>query len=241
VLEIGPGLGFLTRFLMEKRAHILAVELDRECVANLNDAKFGDVHIAHGDFLDFDIGTAGSALKLVGNVPYQITTPIIAHIFGEIGQPQPWLSQVERVVLTVQYEVAQRFVATPGSEHYSQITLLVNYFAKARMLRKVHRDCFFPIPEVTSAIVEFVPLHKPPVDCADGKLLRQVIKAGFSKRRKMFKNNLAFLKADADVIDEAFSRAKVNPQARAEDLSLEQFAALTNVFAEVDNRKHKND
>jgi 16S rRNA (adenine1518-N6/adenine1519-N6)-dimethyltransferase len=239
VLEIGPGLGFLTRFLSTTSANITAVELDRDCVADLEDQHYGNVSITHGDFLGFDIGTVGDTIKLVGNVPYQITTPIIAHIFGEIGEPQPWLSKVERVVLTVQYEVAQRLVAEPRSEHYSQITILVNYFAKARLLKRVPLDSFYPPPRVNSAVVEFIPLKEPPIKCKDIKMLRQVIKAGFGQRRKMLKNNLSFLQADEDVLHEAIARAHVNLQDRAENLSLEQFAALADSFLDIDMRNRK--
>jgi len=237
VLEIGPGLGFLTLFLAETGAEIQAVELDRECVADLDAMAMKNVSITHGDFLAFDLDTVGDTMKVVGNVPYQITTPIVARLFGEVGEPKPWLKKVERVILTVQYEVAQRFVASPGSEHYSQITLLVNYFAKSKMLRKVPRESFFPQPRVSSAIVEFVPLEEPPINCKNTKMLRQVIKAGFSQRRKMLKNNMGFLHADPDQLNEAFARAKVNEQARAENLSLEQFAALTDALLDVNTQK----
>ena len=220
---------------------ILGIELDEECVSALSHDALKNVSIKHGDFLKFDLNTTAGALKLVGNVPYRITTPIIARIFGEIGEPQPWLSRVGKVILTVQYEVAQRFVAEPGGEDYSQITLLINYFAKAKILRKLPREDFYPSPEVNSAIVEFVPLVKPPIDCKDSKFLRQVIKACFSQRRKMIKNNLSLLHCDADMLTKAFAKAHINPQARAEILSLEQFAKLSDALSEFDMRKRNHE
>lgn len=237
VVEIGPGLGFLTRFLSASGADVLAVELDSECVTDLDKLQFPHVTVTNQDFLRFDIGSVGERIKLVGNVPYQITTPIIAHIFGEIGEPSTWFPKIERVVLTVQYEVAQRFVAAAGTEHYSQVSLLVQYFSTPRLIRRVPREFFFPEPQVNSAIVEFVPLDKPPVQVKDIKMLRKVIKAGFSQRRKMIKNNFGFLHAEPDALDAAFAKAHVNPQTRAETLSLQQFARLADAMLEVD-RSH---
>jgi len=237
VLEIGPGLGFLTQFLSETGANITAVELDRECVEDLNNARMKNLNITHGDFLAFDIGTIGDGVKIIGNVPYQITTPIIAHIFGEIGEPSPWLKKVERVVLTVQYEVAQRFVAAPNTEHFSQITLLVNYFSRARMLKKLPTDAFYPAPKVSSAVVEFVPLEKPPVQPKSTKMLRQLIKAGFGQRRKMLKNNLSFLKATPEELSNAFAIARINEQARAEMLGLQKLSDLADALLEIDKRE----
>jgi 16S rRNA (adenine1518-N6/adenine1519-N6)-dimethyltransferase len=237
VIEVGPGLGFLTRYLAAAGpASITAVDLDHECVRDLDKLAFKNTSIIHGDFLGFDIGSVADTVKIAGNVPYQITTPIVARIFGEIGQPQAWLPKIDRVVLTVQYEVAQRFVAEAGTEHYSQISLLVKYFANCRLLCKVPPQSFYPAPEVTSAIVEFIPLKEPPVTVRNAKMLRQVIKAGFSHRRKMLKNNLSFLQADAESLTNALSQARINQQARAEMLSLEQFAALADAVMDIDRR-----
>jgi 16S rRNA (adenine1518-N6/adenine1519-N6)-dimethyltransferase len=235
-VEIGPGLGFLTRFLSDSGAEVTAVELDSEATDDLRKLQLRRVNVIHGDFLRYDLGTVGDTIKLVGNVPYQITTPIVARIFGEIGQPQPWLSCIERVVLTVQLEVAQRLTASPGSSDYAKITLLVNYFARAKILHRLPADDFFPPPEVRSAVVELIPLKQPPIQCSNLKLLRQVVNAGFSQRRKMMKNNFSFLQADAADLNHAFESAGIDLQARAETLSLEQFARLTDKLAAIDMR-----
>jgi len=241
VIEIGPGIGFLTKFLAECGVPVIGVELDNQCVTALNNDGMRNVSITHGDFLKFDLATTDGALRIAGNVPYQITTPIIARLFGEIGQPKPWLDRIKKVILTVQYEVAKRLVAEPGDDDYSQITLLIDYFATARILRKLPPQDFFPAPDVNSAIVEFVPLEKPAVNCPNPRFLRQVIKAGFSQRRKMIKNNLSFLHCEEDSLVKAFDQANINPQSRAETLSLEQFAKLTDALAEFDmrNRTHE--
>ena len=229
VVEIGPGLGFLTRFLAASSCRIIAVDLDRECVEELEKCQFTGVEIHHEDFLQFDLGSVDSAsIKVVGNVPYQITTPIVARLFGEIGAPSPWISKIESVVMTVQKEVAERFVATPDNKNYSQITLLVNYFAEAELLEVIPKESFIPEPNVTSAVVRFKPYEKPPVDCSDHKLLRQIIRAGFKQRRKMLKNNLSFLNLSQDQLGVLLASLKIDPMVRAERLSLDQFAKITN-------------
>ncbi len=228
-MEIGPGLGFLTRFLAASSCRIIAVDLDRECVEELEKCQFTGVEIHHEDFLQFDLGSVDSAsIKVVGNVPYQITTPIVARLFGEIGAPSPWISKIESVVMTVQKEVAERFVATPDNKNYSQITLLVNYFAEAELLEVIPKESFIPEPNVTSAVVRFKPYEKPPVDCSDHKLLRQIIRAGFKQRRKMLKNNLSFLNLSQDQLGVLLASLKIDPMVRAERLSLDQFAKITN-------------
>jgi 16S rRNA (adenine1518-N6/adenine1519-N6)-dimethyltransferase len=230
LVEIGPGLGFLTRFLSTSGADITAVELDREAIADLEVLKMPGVNLVHEDFLQFDLSTIKAPFKVAGNVPYQITTPIIARLFGEIGEPQPWFSNIEKVVLTVQLEVAQRFVAQPNSREYSQITLLTNYFSEAKILFELSATEFYPPPKVQSAVVEFIPLAKPPIDCTNTKLLRKLIKAGFSQRRKMLRNNLGFLHLSDDAIGQVFKELSLDPQIRAERLTLQTYAALTNSF-----------
>ncbi len=230
VLEIGPGIGFLTRFLSAKGANLHVVELDWECCINLKDLEIPNVTVHQQDFLQFDLATQPSHLKIAGNVPYQITTPILCYIFGEIGAPSPWFQNVDKVVLTVQKEVAERFVAKPGTSDYSKITLLTNYFSEAEILHVLPADCFYPAPKVTSAVVRFTPLKQPPIECGNHKLLRQVIKAGFGQKRKMLRNNLSFLKQPLSALDKVFREMNLDPQTRAERLSLQQFARLTDLL-----------
>lgn len=233
VVEIGPGLGFLTRFLADAEASVTAIELDQEGVQALRELNLNDVQIVHEDFLNFDLGTISGTFKVVGNVPYQITTPIVSRLFGEIGRPALWLPRIEDIVLTVQQEVGQRFVAQPGSVDYSRITLLVNYFAEAAILERVPPEAFYPPPKVNSAVVRLTPRQNPSVKCSDHKLLRQIIRAGFSQRRKMLKNNLSFLKLDQTSISKSLQKLCLDPQIRAEKLSLEQFAQLTDELSDL--------
>lgn len=232
VIEIGPGLGFLTRFLSMTGSRVIAIDLDRECIEDLEKSKFPGVEVCHQDFLQYDLEKIEcDSLKVIGNVPYQITTPIVARLFGEIGSPSPWLSKIDTVVMTVQKEVAERFVANPDNKNYSQITLLIKYFAEAELLEVIPKDSFIPEPNVTSAVVRMKPYAKPIVDCVDHKLLRQLIRAGFKQRRKMLRNNLSFVNMSPDQLGALFASLKIDPMVRAERLTLDQFAKIANAIA----------
>ena len=245
ILEIGPGIGFLTRLLCQTEANVVAVELDRESVSYLKTLKLGKLAIKHGDFLAYDINSGrfrqgeqeawvetpnDQRLKIIGNVPYQITGLILSHLLGEIGEPAPHLQQIDCIVLTLQKEVAQRIVAKPGSKHYARLSLLISYFCKAELLFELPANCFFPAPKVDSAVVRLYPLAAPPVDCTNHKFLRKVIKAGFAQRRKMLRNALTSLAIPQDQINDVFKELRFAPQVRAETLSLQQFALLTNAL-----------
>ena len=187
------------------------------------------VEIHHQDFLQFDLTSIDCrSLKVVGNVPYQITTPIVARLFGEIGAPSPWITKIDSVVMTVQKEVAERFVANPNNKNYSQISLLIKYFAEAELLEVIPAESFVPEPNVKSAVVRMKPHLRVPIDCSDHKLLRQIIRAGFKQRRKMLKNNLSFLNLSEAELGALFASLKIDPMVRAERLSLDQFAKIAN-------------
>jgi len=236
VLEIGPGLGFLTAHLAATGAGVTAVELDAAAVKHLDEMKLPGLRLVHGDFLRFDLRELtgnlkdGRKLKVAGNVPYQITSKIIAHLFGEIDRPSPWLKHLDLIVFTVQLEVARRFVAEPGSEDYSQITILTSFFSTARLLDVVPAENFFPVPKVDSAVVLFAPRAVPAVSCRNMRLMRQIIQAGFRQRRKMLRNNLNFLPISAADLQSVFSTLHLDPQTRAERLSLAQFAMLADAL-----------
>ena len=232
IVEVGAGIGFLTRFLVDSQVAVTAVELDSQCVDILKQIKKPNLNIVHGDFLQFQMDESAN-LKVVGNVPYQITSRILGHIFGEIGAPSPWAKAVKKVVLTVQYEVAERFVAQPGGKDYSQITIMVNYFAKAKIIKVIPGDSFYPAPKVRSAIVSFEPYAQAADRLPRYRLLRKLIKSGFSQRRKMLKNNLGFLKLSDEDINKLLSNLNMDPQTRAERLSLKQFAVLSDAVSSL--------
>jgi 16S rRNA (adenine1518-N6/adenine1519-N6)-dimethyltransferase len=230
LVEIGPGIGFLTKYLSDTGARIIAVELDSDAVCDLQEQLFPNLEVVHADFLRFDLETIEGQFKVAGNVPYQITTPIVARLFGEIGAPKPWLHRIEKVVLTVQLEVANRFCATPDTRDYSQITLLTNFFAEAKILEELAPEEFFPSPNVRSAVVEFTPFKEPPIQCTNYKLLRQLIKSGFGQRRKMLRNNLGFLKLSDAELSKVFQELNLDPQVRAEKLSLQKYCQFANLL-----------
>lgn len=244
VLEIGPGLGFLTEELCETGARVYAVELDRELLEPLADLKYHNLTVIHGDILEFDLSEIkADCIKVVGNVPYQITTPIIAHVFGEIGQPAPWHRQVESLTMTVQVELARRICAPPGIKDYGQLTLLAQYYALSKILFKVGNEEFIPKPDVQSAVIQMTSLAKPPVAVEDPAFLRRMIVAGFKERRKMLKNNLSFTRLSEVELIAIFAELGISPAARAENLSLAQFAKITaKISAKIaeDQSQHKS-
>lgn len=234
VLEIGPGLGFLTEVLCQTGASVVAVELDSQCINAVNKLSLPHLNLIHEDFLQCNISSfLSQKTKVIGNVPYQITTPIIAKLLGEIGSPAPWLNSIQSIVLTVQKEVAKRLTAKVGEDDYSQISLLIQYFARSEYLFTVEAEDFFPKPEVTSAVVRLTPFAEPPVKCTDHTMLRQVVHAGFRQRRKMMKNNLTSLALDERTIMSIFSRLNFDPQARAERIGLNEFALLADEISLV--------
>jgi 16S rRNA (adenine1518-N6/adenine1519-N6)-dimethyltransferase len=235
VLEIGPGAGFLTRFLLAEGVRVIAIDLDRDAIRYLESRSYPNLQLVHGDFLQMDLRSVadGQRFKVVGNVPYQITGLILGHLLGEIGKPSPWLGRIDSIVVTVQKEVAERMVATPGSKDYSQVSLLVEYFCRPSIEIIIPPESFFPRPKVTSAVVRLIPSATPRVQCGNHTLLRQVIKAGFKQRRKMLRNNLSFLRAQQEEIDQLFAKLSLDPQVRAERLSLQQFAMLTDAIDQL--------
>ena len=250
VLEIGPGIGFLTRLLCDSCKSVTAVDLDRESIEYLKKMQIPNLSIKHGDILAYDLKAgrfrdAGSTAtawaepddkqhwKIVGNLPYQITGLILGHLLGEIGEAAAALSEIDNIVLTVQKEVAHRMVAKAGSKNYAQLSLLIAYFCDAEIILDLPASYFYPAPRVDSAVIRLIPLKEPRVKCNDAKFLRRVIRAGFAQRRKMLRNALTALPVSADQLNALFKEMQYDPQVRAESLSLQQFAMLSDVLAKL--------
>jgi len=231
VLEIGPGLGFLTEILVSQGAALTAIEFDPYCIDALNKLSMSNLTLLEADFLQIDLDSViNEPTKIVGNIPYNITTPILSKLLGEIGQPVPWLSRIQSIVLTVQRELAERLVAKPGGKDYSQITLLMNYYGAAEALFIIAPENFSPPPQVHSTVIRFIPYDKIQIVCNNHILLRKVIQAGFGSRRKMLKNNLRSLHVNEAALTKIFNELNFDPQVRAESISLEQFAKLTDAI-----------
>jgi len=225
VLEIGPGRGELTVLLAEACASVVAVEFDRELAVLLKD-KFRDrpsVEIIAGDILRFDPARyfrhyAGK-IKVVGNIPYQITSPIIQHLITH-------RNCIESIFITIQKELGERLTAKPGSKTYGAFSCFVQYYTEAKLLFVIKRGCFYPSPKVDSCFVRLNVRKEAAVKVKDEALFFRIIRAAFNKRRKTLRNSLQEV-VDAETIDRFFSLRHIDRNTRPELLSLEEFAYLS--------------
>ena len=223
VLEIGPGIGTLTQGLAEAGASVTAVELDKKLPAVLAETLSGydRVRIVGGDILKADIPAlmGEEPFKVVANLPYYITTPILLTLL-ERRLP------ITRIVTMVQREVAERMIALPGGRDYGALSVAVQYYAEPRLAIEVSPRCFLPPPAVESAVMDCVVRKTPPVAVEDEKHFFRVVRAAFGQRRKTIGNALKSLGLPRDILQGALSKAGIDPLRRGETLSLSEFAAL---------------
>ena len=234
VLEIGAGDGLLTSLLAQKVKKIYAVEPERVILKKLKENikinKLTNVEIIEADFLKLNLNNLlESPFKVVGNIPYNITSKIILKLFGEIDKPAPHLKYLKEVYLMLQLEVAYRLAAKPNTKSYSPITLLVQYFACPEILFTVPSDAFYPVPKVDSAFVVFY-LRENPQALKYPSLLKNIIRVAFQQRRKKVINALNKLFEDKSVIKNTFDKLHLNHNLRAENLDFEKFVIITNEF-----------
>ncbi|MDE7307170.1 MAG: 16S rRNA (adenine(1518)-N(6)/adenine(1519)-N(6))-dimethyltransferase RsmA [Lachnospiraceae bacterium] len=237
VLEIGPGIGSMTQYLCESAKKVFAIEIDKNLIPILkNDtlADYDNVTIIQEDILKMNIRELvekendGRPIKIVANLPYYITTPIIMTIF-ENNVP------VENVTVMVQKEVADRMQTGPGTKDYGALSLAVQYYAKPEIVANVPPNCFIPRPNVSSAVIRLTRHKKCPVCVEDEKMMFRIIRAAFNQRRKTLQNSicnaqdLSFTKLQ---IVEVLQKMDLSLTVRGETLSLEQFAEFTNFLAE---------
>ena len=230
VLEIGPGIGTLTQALAETGADVTAVELDRRLLPVLYKTLEGysNVRVINADVLELNVNEAmgGKTFKVAANLPYYITTPII---FALLEKKLP----VERMVVMVQKEVAERMTAAPGGKEYGALSVAMQYYTEPELAFIVPPDCFIPRPSVDSAVVVCKNRATPPVDVCDEKLFFKVVKAAFSLRRKMLSNALKNMGITAQQAQEWLALAGIDPKRRGETLSLQDFGNLTNTFEKI--------
>ena len=228
VLEVGPGIGTLTQGLAQSGADITAIELDRRLLEVLDTtlASYENVRIVHGDVLKLDVPTIMNhkPFKVVANLPYYITTPIIMSLL-ESKLP------IERLVVMVQKEVALRMVAKPGTKDYGALSVAVQYYTEPDIVLDVPPKSFLPAPAVTSSVIRCVLRDKPPVDVIDEKLFFRVVKAGFAQRRKTFANTMKTTGLSKDRIEELLAKANIDGQRRGETFTLQEFADVANAWA----------
>ena len=225
VLEVGPGIGTLTQGLAQSGADVTAIELDRRLLAVLDTtlASYDNVRIIHGDVLKLDVPSIMNhkPFKVVANLPYYITTPIIMSLL-ESKLP------IERLVVMVQKEVALRMVAKPGTKDYGALSVAVQYYTEPDIVLDVPPKSFLPAPAVTSSVIRCVLRDKPPVDVIDEKLFFRVVKAGFAQRRKTFSNTMKTTGLSKDRIEELLAKANIDGQRRGETFTLQEFADVAN-------------
>ena len=228
VLEIGPGIGTLTQGLAQSGANVTAIELDTRLLEVLDTtlAQYSNVTIVHGDVLKLDVPSIMNhkPFKVVANLPYYITTPIIMSLL-ESRLP------IERLVVMVQKEVALRMVAKPGTKDYGALSVAVQYYTKPDIVLDVPPKSFLPAPAVTSSVIRCVLRDKPPVDVVDEKLFFRVVKAGFAQRRKTFANTMKTTGLSKDRIEELLAKANIDGQRRGETFTLQEFADVANAWA----------
>lgn len=241
VLEIGPGIGTMTQYLCEAAREVVAVEIDTNLIPILGDtlSAYDNVEVMNADILKVDIAkladeqNGGKPIKVVANLPYYITTPIIMGLF-ESHVP------IDSITIMVQKEVADRMQEGPGSKEYGALSLAVQYYAKPEIVVNVPPSCFMPQPKVGSAVIRLTRHENPPVDVDNEKLMFQVIRASFNQRRKTLANglnNFGSFSLGKEEIQKSIEELGVPVNIRGEALSLEQFAKLSNII----NAKMKQD
>lgn len=237
VLEIGPGIGTMTQILCENAREVVAVEIDDKLIPILTEdtlSWYDNVTVIHEDILKLDIvklaneRNGGKPIKVVANLPYYITTPIIMGLF-ESHVP------LDSITIMVQKEVADRMQVGPGTKDYGALSLAVQYYAKPQILLNVPASCFMPRPNVDSAVIQLTRYEKLPVEVADEHLMFRLIRASFNQRRKTMTNsvgNSPELSVSKEQMAAALEKCGLSATVRGEALTLEQFAELANVFSE---------
>ena len=237
VLEIGPGIGTMTQYLAENAGHVVAVEIDRNLIPILKEtlADYDNVTVINEDILRVDIKAlaeeynGGKPIKVVANLPYYITTPIIMGLF-ESGVP------IDNITVMVQKEVADRMKEGPGSKDYGALSLADQYYAEPEIVANVPPNCFIPRPNVGSAVIRLTRHKEMPVEVKDPALMFKIIRASFNQRRKTLQNGLGNapeLPYTKEQIAAAIAEMGLTPTIRGEALSLAQFAQLSDILGEM--------
>jgi 16S rRNA (adenine1518-N6/adenine1519-N6)-dimethyltransferase len=231
VLEIGPGIGILTEELALNAKKVVSVELDRGLLDVLEEtlAAYDNVEIIHGDILKIDLKKLidekfeGGPIKIVANLPYYVTTPILGKLLEES-------LNIDSITVMIQKEVADRMVAAHGSKAYGSLSVFVNFYSRPEILLKVPKTVFMPQPKIDSSVIKLNIIKELPD--LDREKFFQVVKAAFSKRRKTILNSLSTYGFNLDKEDfrKALEEAEISPQARAEDLSLEDFIKISKIL-----------
>ena len=231
IVEIGPGVGFVTEQLVKHAKKVIAIELDEEAVTELKKLNAPNLEIIHNDVLKTDLSVlTDEKFKVVANIPYYITSPIIAHLLGEIDDlNNKNRAKIKDIILMVQEEVALRMTADENSpsKQYGLLSLLSQFWADTEILRLVGRKSFYPAPKVNSALVKLVVNDLPRLQLKDYSFFRRVVKATFSQRRKTLKNCLINNGFDKEKVKQMFIDLKLDENIRGEKISITKFGNIS--------------
>ncbi len=241
VLEIGPGIGTMTQYLADAAREVIAVEIDKALIPVLEDtlSEYSNVTIVNDDILKVDINKIveeknnGQPIKVVANLPYYITTPIIMGLF-ENHVP------LKSITIMVQKEVADRMQVGPGTKDYGALSLAVQYYAKPEIVAIVPPSCFIPKPNVASAVIRLMRYEVPPVQAEDEQFMFSVIRASFNQRRKTLLNglgNAGYLNLTKEKISKVIEEMNLPPAIRGEALTLAEFAKLSNLLKKASEKE----
>ena len=234
VIEVGPGAATLTKALAQRAKAVIAIEIDTDLVPVIEEtmAEFDNFYLVQGDALQMNLDDVireklgePHRCKVVANLPYYITTPLVMY-FLEKG------FSIDRIVIMVQKEVAESFAAQPGKKEYGAITVSLNYYGNVRNAFIVPRHMFIPQPDVDSAVVDIQPWAQKPLQADNEELFHRLVKAAFGQRRKTLNNALKTLNMDAALLQEALAQVNIDGTRRGETLSVAEFVALSNAIGE---------
>lgn len=239
VIEIGAGVGFVTEQLVKKAKKVIAIEIDEEAINELKKLNADNLVLVHQDILKTDISKLsveennGQKFKVVANIPYYITAPIVAHLLGEIDDLENKnRNSVSEIVLMVQEEVARRMVANEKSpsKQYGLLSVLAQFWSECSIIRLVGRKSFYPAPKVNSALVSLKINHNPKLELSDYSFFKRVIKAAFSQRRKNIKNCLVNNGFDKNLVKSVLQNLGIDENLRGESVSVSKFGELSEEF-----------
>lgn len=231
IIEIGPGIGSLTKGLLQKAGKVIAIELDSELIPILEEElkEYDNFVLLHNDALKVDFNeliTADKKVKIVANLPYYVTTPIIIKLLTG-GY------KFETITIMIQKEVAQRITSKPSCKEYGALSLFVQYYCKTEMILQVPPSSFVPQPKVDSMVIKLTRLEEPSVNVSNRELFFKIIRESFNMRRKTLRNSLRNITDDKIKLEKAFVDADIDPIRRGETLSIGEFAKLSNCFSKI--------
>ena len=244
VLEIGPGAGFVTENIVNKAKKVYAVEIDEDAIEALAHIRTNRFHLIHNDILKTNLkDLEDTNFKVVANIPYYITSPILAHLLGEIDDLENEnRKRISEIILMVQWEVAQRLVANESSpsKQYGLLSILTQFNADVELIQKVSRRSFYPAPKVDSALVRLKINPRPIVSVKDYTFLKRVVKACFATRRKNIKNSLINAGFNKEAVQKSLAALKIEENTRGETLSIQEFAKLSEQLKIMDIKNENN-